>query len=478
MYAFAEPVTEEQLRDIQGKNNAKMAETERNILGLDSDSKDLDDEKAAHQWSEIQASVKETMDNDERSLSGNEAHDSTSSDQSTLEQANYEEQDKVEQSESPVGNGSLNETTPTSTSNVVEGEAVESAKLSSQNDLLNQQLDSKAQVDNMETGQDDEERGIEYSESQSSSTMPGSETAITLRTSAKGSEESPQYSEEAETKFKDTAMITSNLETLYEDEADGPDPPSSPDYMTMSNPEADTLLVAPEEGLEVLSQDSKQFETALQTESEDTVDMKVNPKDDFETVLSNIPGVQSTPEISTDEPEVHESIPSKADAVFLDEIIRESEGQEKTSEVLGMVLTIRNKVNNGYVLRPTDLGKRDDWVVEYSLEEVTGQRAWSLYEACKLRRKKALEMTERTDEQAAADYYLQQMRRLSREGKKYRKKLNHEDRSRPVVVYKSPPSREEMLEKEYKGRPRPEVVFASSLSKEGTLEKKEWGDVH
>ncbi|KAI1377303.1 Pet127-domain-containing protein [Hypoxylon crocopeplum] len=67
--------------------------------------------------------------------------------------------------------------------------------------------------------------------------------------------------------------------------------------------------------------------------------------------------------------------------------------EEDDGELLCMVLTIKNKVNGKYVTRPGDLTRYDTWTVEYNVEEITGRRAQTLYQQCKMRRRKTFEDT-------------------------------------------------------------------------------------
>ena len=521
MYVFAEPVTDEQLCYIQDKNNAKVAEIERTIMGFKSGSEDLDDEKASHQWSEIQASVEETMDNDERSLVesgslsrhkflevaedkpdiGSESQQHEMSDksqfdshqpdfaaltasarsklrdsksfgeQSALELRDHEGPKTMEQSEAPAGSARFENMPPRPPPNYMEREEAAAIEPSLQADLIKMWPESEDQLDDLETRRDDEEDGAKYLRSPESTAVPDVEVGIVKETSETVSQQDLlPHAVEHETTLQETSMNTTDPETVYGDEANGPNSVALLNPVTTLSPEAEILVKMREEGFEEeFSHDSQQPDIDPQpgpAELESILDesgMAVsqeapsqmapptmhpeqlsNSLDSSETAPSNN---LDTPSIIQQPPNEDESAVSKADTAFLNEIVRESEVKENTSEILGMVLTIRNKVNGGYVLRPTKLGVRDDWTVEYTLEEVSGQRAWSLYEACKLRRKKALEMSARTDEQAVADYYLQQMRHLSREGKKYRKKLDMADKDRPVVVYGSPSSEGNTLEK-------------------------------
>ena len=72
MYVFAEPVTEEQVAEIQSQNSAKIQEFERNILGLTpGNSSETDDAREVDpKWEKIQADVQKAMEKDELSDDG------------------------------------------------------------------------------------------------------------------------------------------------------------------------------------------------------------------------------------------------------------------------------------------------------------------------------------------------------------------------------------------------------------------------
>lgn len=105
-------------------------------------------------------------------------------------------------------------------------------------------------------------------------------------------------------------------------------------------------------------------------------------------------------------------------------------------EVLALTLTIRNKINGSDVLRPTALKPNRQWSVEYSLDEVpNAERAWSLYQACQLRRKKKLDNDkERSEKDEEVDGYIQRLRQMSRKGAKWRKQQDEQERELPLKI--------------------------------------------
>lgn len=135
--------------------------------------------------------------------------------------------------------------------------------------------------------------------------------------------------------------------------------------------------------------------------------------------------------VDLDNSATEESI-TKADSDFLDSIAEETPSSAKP-EILAMTLTIRNKVNDKYTLRPNALGADDRWEVEYSLTEVPSQeRAWSLYRACQVRRQKKLEH-EPEDEDSETPY-IQMLRKISQNGAEWRRQMDEQEKERPRAV--------------------------------------------
>ena len=130
-----------------------------------------------------------------------------------------------------------------------------------------------------------------------------------------------------------------------------------------------------------------------------------------------------------------DDITSEADAPFLDSAAKEQPSPSTTEEVLAMTLTIRNRVNDSYVLRPENLSASDKWSVEYAMAEVGDRgKAWSLYQASQARRRKALEHDEEADENKRLDGFMRNLRDLSEKGEKWRQEQDERDRGRPIVV--------------------------------------------
>lgn len=137
-----------------------------------------------------------------------------------------------------------------------------------------------------------------------------------------------------------------------------------------------------------------------------------------------------------------DDVTSEADAPFLDSAAKDQPSPSTTEEVLAMTLTIRNRVNDSYVLRPENLSAGDKWSVEYAMAEVSDRgKAWSLYQASQARRRKAMDHDEEADENL--NEFMRNLRDLSEKGEKWRQEQDKRDEGRPVVVLgQSPPSGE------------------------------------
>lgn len=131
----------------------------------------------------------------------------------------------------------------------------------------------------------------------------------------------------------------------------------------------------------------------------------------------------------------NQDIGSEADASFLDSAAKAEPVLTNAQDVLAMTLTIRNRVNDSYVLRPENLSASDRWSVEYAMAEVGDRgKAWSLYQASRLRRERAMEKNEDDDENKRLDWYMRNLRELSEKGEKWRQEQDERDKDRPTVV--------------------------------------------
>ena len=96
--------------------------------------------------------------------------------------------------------------------------------------------------------------------------------------------------------------------------------------------------------------------------------------------------------------------------------------------LMGWTLTVRSKVNGGYVNRPVQLSKDDDWQLEYHIQEIPQESRWKLYNALKDRRR---DLVGEDEEEVSAGLktYRALIQRYSNRGREWRDeqdKINEE----------------------------------------------------
>ncbi|KAJ5613110.1 hypothetical protein N7510_006304 [Penicillium lagena] len=114
----------------------------------------------------------------------------------------------------------------------------------------------------------------------------------------------------------------------------------------------------------------------------------------------------------------------------------EKGGQE--TELLGMVLSVKNRVNKKPVDRPTNFKAGDEWTVDYELNELEPYRARNLYEMCQRRRRAVLDDRGEDEIGVAANAYIRQLREVAKQGRSHREKENELDEKNGVVVFNEP----------------------------------------
>lgn len=96
--------------------------------------------------------------------------------------------------------------------------------------------------------------------------------------------------------------------------------------------------------------------------------------------------------------------------------------------LIGWTLTVRSKVNGGYVDRPRDFTAEDDWQVEYHIQEIPEASRWKLYNALKERRRNLIGLEEQEVDKGLQNYrdLIQRYSNRGREWRKQQDKLNEE----------------------------------------------------
>ncbi|OAA75490.1 Mitochondrial protein Pet127 [Akanthomyces lecanii RCEF 1005] len=97
-----------------------------------------------------------------------------------------------------------------------------------------------------------------------------------------------------------------------------------------------------------------------------------------------------------------------------------SKDQPSPRELLGMYITVRNKVDGKFVARPERLGPNSKWEVQYAVKEINNERAQRLYEQIKARRRKILDINAEMRAQSWHRMFAGSLPTLSKRGASYR----------------------------------------------------------
>lgn len=103
-------------------------------------------------------------------------------------------------------------------------------------------------------------------------------------------------------------------------------------------------------------------------------------------------------------------------------------------ELYGLILTIRNKVDGEYVVRPENLDAKQRWTVEYALEEIPERRANTLYRMVLNRRRNLLYPDDGYDKDAKWYHMFRgRLDAYSQSGRSFRRREDARLRDEPVV---------------------------------------------
>jgi hypothetical protein len=103
--------------------------------------------------------------------------------------------------------------------------------------------------------------------------------------------------------------------------------------------------------------------------------------------------------------------------------------------LMGWTLTVRNKVNDGYVNTPRDISKDDNWLVEYHVQDIPEDSRWRLYDMVKERRSKLM-FPVNEEPEPRLKKYRESIQRISNRGRQWRNEQDKIDKELGVEVYK------------------------------------------
>lgn len=479
MYAFMKPVTPEEIETVQNTNKASAELVERQLLGLtdsmleeaeaateveekadaaaeveekgdtaetleeqrenELEEEEEEDDDDVVSWDEIQVMVEDAMEDDELGIGA-----VRQAIEDALEESGLLDVQSPEESRAYV-NALLSAVTGDSQEAATEGidQVDEETQSSSESDAVESDaVDTEtAETETIET----ETAEAETAEAETAET----ETAETETAEAETAESKPVESDIAEstqdeakdqqTPSEEAAEESSAEEVVGEPESkdaeskDSTGESASPNMSTLSNAILRMTRQIDEKGsLEeeepdaAVSSKLKNFEQILSkiiSESrEDDQGAEVKAGEDAAGVASELVD-KIAAERAADEASAEVAATEPADL--------EDEPKEQ-GPLLGMVLTVRNKVNGKYVTRPENLTKDDVWDIEYNIEELPDERAARLFEQCKKRRKKAYRPEGRT--RMWHTMFDGALPKYTEEGRAFRDRENEMAKNRPVHI--------------------------------------------
>lgn len=377
------------MAEIQSQNNAKIQEFERKILGLTrgtgSETDDTQEEEDDSQWENIQADVQEAMDKDELSI------DEASQVQEAIDE-------DAEEAEFATDRPEVFEQGPLYTRKVP-ADADDGVTTASAGREDDEEVDSEEDHEG-EEGEEDENTDADED----------------------GDIEENRHKEGLEEVLEDSVDFKANDAAEAERKIGGDDAEANDIAPSENRPveiqnDADLLMEQRDE----VDTAGATFENESADETTESMD-----RDDDSSIL--------------DEEGQHED-QIEADQRFLDSIDQEVDQEVATAksssskDILAMTLTLRNKVNGEYVLRPEKMTAADEWSIEYTLNEVSEQsRARALYKACQTRRGKKMGTPLVAEDAEVVSDYIQRLRELSAKGRAWRKEQDKKDRKQPVQV--------------------------------------------
>jgi hypothetical protein len=142
----------------------------------------------------------------------------------------------------------------------------------------------------------------------------------------------------------------------------------------------------------------------------------------------------SRQEDATETAEEETSSDTETPASAAEETSTTTDEPEPSGPLMGWTLTIRNKVNDGYVAQPNNITAEDEWKIEYFIQDIPEGSRWRLYTALKERRRGLVSNDAEADK--SLKNYRDLIQRFSNRGREWRvtqDKLNDE---MGIQVYK------------------------------------------
>lgn len=448
MYFFAEPVTDEEIKEIQEKKKEDVDKFREEVLGIlpktdpAADEQSADNEVAAEDesqtredesqekteaedveeaedseqvWEEMMEVVEETMENDAQGITA--IRDAI---QEALEQSGLLQAKSPEEAQRYV---------EALLRSIVDVDA-EQAKIQSEAEAENEgetDVETEARAEaNASVPAADEPSAPNKSVLGMFKSWFGSSSATTETGAAKDSSSegapsnAPGKSEDAaETKQVDVIESSTSESVAADESITSAEDGGESDAQVDSTPSPDLVELI----MKLTSRVGSSTVTVKTTQesSEDLEKLK-----EFEKTL-----IEMMPQPEASQEPAEKDTPTDTVAQSTSPTAEKQDKPER--EILGMVLTVRNVVNGHYVDRPENLKFTDKWNVEYSIEKINDQeKARLIYRQLQMRRKGAHHRGSGKDSFRAA--FNGMLTSKTRAGRTFRAQEDLLDRSHPAWV--------------------------------------------
>ncbi|KAM0332938.1 hypothetical protein ACHAQA_001594 [Verticillium albo-atrum] len=423
-YIFARPVTAEEVAQVQNSNQAAVADFERRLMGIEqeeveAEAAELDIEPQPSQEEEIVDSPEETR-------------------QQTLDF--WEEmQDKVEEAveNDALGVSHVREAIQSALeqSGLLKARSAEEAQ-SYVESLLDALTRSQASDASKTAEAEDDFPAVSSELSSPDTVIEGSAGGLSV---SEGEQARLESSEESQPSVEDAEPVSAALESstrssdlsLKElilrvaERIDGR-PEADESSLTSEEAASDMSKLGEFERLLVKLVETKNVKSPSEA-AEDGAAQAASPEAaSAETAADAAPEASATDETAP-APDQQQQQPEEP----LEDIVGD--------EILGMHLTVRNKVDNKYVERPERRKDRGPgplrWTLEYSIEEIPAQSAKRIYQSIQTRRKKALQSDSDDRSNQWRQMWQGKLEDMSQRGRKFRQREDAHGRKNPVHLF-------------------------------------------
>ncbi|KAM0240942.1 hypothetical protein ACHAPO_001744 [Fusarium lateritium] len=446
LYFVAEPVSEEEMQKTQDKGKAAVERFEKQILGISrGDGQDggpnlgeniasleeeerimndipnhepVDAPERQKSWDEMMAKVDQFVENDAAGLANVREAIEQALEQSGLLAGKSEEEryiylnELVEALTEDLGGGKevANEQEDAFNNSTVD-DLQQATASSLEGSEGSAQIESSSETETLPGQLDEASQGASFDFNLESQNVESVEEMVISRV------------EDNEIVVDDIAGEDDTSAQTANESAEGSAEPAT-DIVAQDASSLKDLILKVAEGVEVNMSNLRTFERILSELVRDQKQLS-NEMDEDDLV-----GIDNSPAATDDSPEASQ-LPPTGEATSDQKAPGKSE-----KEVLGMYVTVRNKVDGQIVKRVEcrNLGEVPDWLVEYTITEFPPDRAQKILTQIKGRRRKVMDLDPSMRTKQWFKMWNGQLEERTRAGRKARRMLTEREEQRGIKV--------------------------------------------